>query len=162
MTTGSLGQGLSAAVGIALALKLDKRDSHVYAIIGDGESQEGQNWEAAMSAAHFHVDNLVAFTDFNKMQIDGMTDDVMKIEHLEKKWRAFGWHTQQIDGHNFAAIDAAVELAHAEKKRPSMIILNTIKGKGCCFAENEVGSHNMPVTKEQLEQAIAALQSKER
>jgi len=157
MTTGSLGQGLSAAVGIALALRWDKRSSRVYAIIGDGESQEGQIWEAAMSAAHFKLGNLMAFTDFNKMQIDGKIEHIMQIESLEAKWSAFGWHTQRINGHDFSAIEQAVTTAKKVEDKPSMIILDTIKGKGCTFAEGLVESHNMPVSEQQLKEALDAL-----
>jgi transketolase len=157
MTTGSLGQGLSAAIGIALATRLDKRGNHVYAIIGDGESQEGQVWEAAMSAAMFKVGNLIAFTDYNKMQIDGMTKDIMDIDVLESKWLSFGWHVQRINGHDMQAIEDAVTRAKTVTDRPSMIVLDTIKGKGCTCAENLVGSHNMPISAEQLEEALTAL-----
>lgn len=157
MTTGSLGQGLSAAVGIALACRLDKRDSTIYAIIGDGESQEGQIWEAAMTAPQFKLDTLIAFTDFNKMQIDGYTADIMNIEKLEDKWKSFGWYVQRIEGHSFEALDKAVQNAKHNSGSPSMIILDTIKGKGCSFAEEKLNNHNMPVSKEQLEEALAAL-----
>jgi transketolase len=158
MTTGSLGQGLSAAVGIALGMNLDKRDRHVFAIIGDGESNEGQNWEAAMCAAQYKLDNLIAFTDYNKMQIDGMTSDVMNLDSLADKWKSFGWHTQQIDGHDFVAIENAIQEAKKKKGIPSMIVLDTIKGKGCSFAEGKLSSHNMPVTPELLQEALSALQ----
>ena len=157
MTTGSLGQGLSAAVGIALALKLDKRDSRVFAIIGDGESQEGQNWEASMSAAQFKADNLIAFTDYNHMQIDGEVQDVMNLDSLVDKWSSFGWNTVKINGHDFNQIEEAIHAASLVKDKPSMIILETIKGRGCSFAEGKLGSHNMPVSKEQLEEALLAL-----
>ncbi len=157
MTTGSLGQGLSAAVGIALATRLNKTDNRVFAIIGDGESQEGQNWEAAMSAAQFKLGRLIAFTDYNKMQIDGMTEDIMDLAALENKWESFGWHAQRIDGHDFEALAEAVKRAKEETDRPSMIVLDTIKGKGCSFAENKLGSHNMPVSADDLKEALAAL-----
>ena len=157
MTTGSLGQGLSAAIGIALACRLDKHQNHVFVIIGDGESQEGQIWESAMTAPMFGLDNLIAFTDFNKMQIDGKTADIMNIEKLKAKWESFGWHTQRIDGHDFNAIDTAVQTAKTTFGTPSMIILDTIKGKGCTFAENRVGSHNMTISPEQLDEALTAL-----
>ncbi len=157
MTTGSLGQGLSAAVGIALATRLNKTDNNVFAIIGDGESQEGQNWEAAMSAAQFKLGRLIAFTDYNKMQIDGMTEDVMDLAALETKWQAFGWHAQRIDGHDFEALEEAVNKAKKVTDRPSMIVLDTIKGKGCSFAENKLGSHNMPISADDLKEALAAL-----
>lgn len=157
MSTGSLGQGLSAAVGIALAQRLDGQDNWVYACIGDGESQEGQNWEAGMTAAQFQVDRLIAFTDFNKMQIDGLTETVMNIEDLGAKWTAFGWHVQRIDGHDVAAIDRAVETAKAVKSCPHMIILDTIKGKGAAFAEGNLGNHNMVFDYETAQKAITAL-----
>ncbi len=157
MTTGSLGQGLSAAVGIALATRLDKRNNHVFVIIGDGESQEGQNWEAAMSAAQFRLGNLIAFTDYNHMQIDGTVMDVMNIESLTDKWSSFGWNAIKIDGHDFVQIQKAIDDAKLVSGKPSMIILDTIKGKGCSFAEGKVSSHNMPITKEQLEEALSVL-----
>ena len=159
MSTGSLGQGLSAAVGIALAQRLDKRDNWIYACIGDGESQEGQNWEAAMTAAHYKVDRLIAFTDFNKMQIDGYTDEVMNIERIEEKWSAFGWHTQRIDGHDLDVIDAAIEEARSVQDRPHMIILDTLKGKGAAFAEHNLGNHNMVFDYETARKAINALEA---
>lgn len=157
MSTGSLGQGLSAAIGIALAQRIDGRNNWVYACIGDGESQEGQNWEAAMTAAHFGVDRLIAFTDANKMQIDGMTEDIMGLEDLEAKWSAFNWHVQRIDGHDIAAIDEAIAVAQAFTGRPSMIILDTVKGKGAAFAENNLGNHNMVFDYETAKAAIEAL-----
>ena len=157
MSTGSLGQGLSAAVGIALAQRLDGRDNWVYACIGDGESQEGQNWEAAMTAAHFGTDRLIAFTDFNKMQIDGYTKDVMGLEKLEEKWASFNWHVQRIDGHDLEAIDTAVETAKKVTGRPHMIIMDTLKGKGAEFAEHNLGNHNMVFDYDTARQAIEAL-----
>jgi len=157
MTTGSLGQGLSAAAGIALANKLDNRDNYVYAVIGDGESQEGQVWEAAMFAPQQKLHRLIAFTDYNKMQIDGLTKEVIDIDPLEAKWLAFGWHIQRVDGHNFYMLEDAVRRAKEEICRPSMIILDTIKGKDCCFAENKLSNHNMPVTQEQYQEALKTL-----
>jgi len=157
MTTGSLGQGLSAAVGIALAMRMDGRTRRTFAIIGDGESQEGQNWEAAMCASQYGLDNLIAFTDYNKMQIDGTISDVMELEDLSARWAAFGWHVQKIDGHDFEAIEGAIESAKQTPGKPSMIILDTIKGKGCSFAEGKLSSHNMPISHEQLNEALAAL-----
>ncbi|MBN2860506.1 MAG: transketolase [Sphaerochaetaceae bacterium] len=157
MTTGSLGQGLSAAVGIALAMRMDGRKRYTFAIIGDGESQEGQNWEAAMCASQYGLDNLIAFTDYNKMQIDGTISDVMELEDLSARWAAFGWHVQKIDGHDFEAIEEAIEKAKQASGKPSMIILDTIKGKGCSFAEGKISSHNMPISQEQLDEALAAL-----
>ncbi len=157
MTTGSLGQGLSAAVGIALGNRLDGVDSTVYCIIGDGESNEGQVWEAAMAGAQFGVSNLIAFTDYNKMQIDGYVHEVMNIEDLTAKWVAFGWFVQRVDGHDFAQIDQAIERAKAETHRPSMIVLDTIKGKDIFFAEGKLSNHNMKVEYEAALEAIARL-----
>ena len=145
MTTGSLGQGLSAAVGIALGNRLDGIDRPVYCLIGDGETNEGQNWEAAMSAAQFKLNKLIAFTDFNKIQLDGFMVDVMGIEDLGAKWESFGWFVQRIDGHDVKQIDEAILRAQQEQTRPSMIILDTIKGKGVDFAENRADNHNMKI-----------------
>lgn len=156
MTTGSLGQGFSAAVGMATAIQIDEAPYYVYAIIGDGESQEGQIWEASMFAGNRKLDHLIAFTDFNRMQIDGETIDVNSIEPLDKKWEAFNWHVQSIDGHDIEAIQNAI-LEAKKTEKPSMIILNTIKGKGASFCEGSVSSHNMPVTKEMAAEAIARL-----
>lgn len=156
MTTGSLGQGLSAACGMALSLKLDQNPATVYAIIGDGESQEGQNWEAAMFASQYQLNNLIAFTDYNHLQIDGTTDEVMSLGDLKGKWTSFGWFTQEVDGHDLVAMHAAIDMAKAQNK-PSMIILNTIKGKGAAFCEGQCGSHNMPVSMETAQEAIKAL-----
>jgi transketolase len=160
MTTGSLGQGISSAVGIACGLKLDGKASRVYCIIGDGESDEGQVWEAAMFASHRGLSNLVCFTDYNKMQIDGETKDILDLEHLREKWAAFGWHVSEVDGHDMKAMDAAIELAKSRTDKPTMIVLDTVKGKGCSFCEGQVGSHNMNVSAEQVAEAIAALDAK--
>ncbi|MBU0929338.1 MAG: transketolase [Spirochaetes bacterium] len=157
MTTGSLGQGLSAACGIAMALRLDSNPATVYAIIGDGESDEGQNWEAAMFAAQKRLSSIVAFTDYNRAQIDGTTDEIIGLGGLAEKWAAFGWNALEIDGHDVGAIDAAIETAAAVGDRPTMIVLHTVKGKGCSFCEGQVGSHNMNVTKEMAAEAVAAL-----
>ena len=135
MTAGSLGQGFSCAVGVAIGSKLKKDGATIYAIVGDGESQEGQIWEAAMLGAQKKLDNLIAFTDKNNMQLDGYTDDINSLGDLKAKWRAFGWYTQEIDGHDCEAISAAIDRAKAKKGKPSMIILDTIKGKGVSFAE---------------------------
>ncbi|HAK45517.1 MAG TPA: transketolase [Spirochaeta sp.] len=161
MTTGSLGQGLSAAIGLCLSNRISKIDNRVFAIIGDGESNEGQNWEAAMTAAHYKLKKLIAFTDYNKMQIDGMTIDIMDLGDIEGKWSSFGWNVQRIDGHNIDAIVKAVkeaEVQNASNSRPSMIILDTIKGKGCSFAEGNLGNHNMVFNSEQAAEAIAVLE----
>ncbi len=157
MTAGSLGQGLSAAVGMALANRLDKNPGLIYTIIGDGESDEGQVWEAAMSAAHFRLNNLIAFTDKNKLQIDGTTSQIMDLGDLEAKWKSFGWFTQNIDGHDLEAIDEAVKIAKNEKQKPAMIILNTVKGKGVDTIENKASNHHMAFDREAADQAIAAL-----
>lgn len=157
MTTGSLGQGLSAACGIAYGNRLDGLDSYTYAIIGDGESDEGQNWEAAMFASHKNLDHLITFTDYNKMQIDGYTRDILDLGDIEGKWRSFGWRVLRVDGHNIKALDAAISLAKTTRGQPVMIIMDTIKGKGCSFAEGNLGNHNMNVSKEQMESALAVL-----
>ncbi len=158
MTTGSLGQGLSAACGIALGNRLNGIASRVFAIIGDGESDEGQNWEAAMFAAHNRLENLIAFTDCNKLQIDGSTEEIMNLGNLGAKWEAFGWFVQEVDGHDFAAMDAAVGRVKEGKGRPSMIILHTVKAKGFSLAEGQVASHNMAFSYEDAKKAIAVLE----
>ena len=157
MTTGSLGQGLSAACGLAYARKIDGNDCYVYAIIGDGESQEGQNWEAAMFASHQKLDHLIAFTDYNKMQIDGTTEQILDLGDIQGKWKSFGWHTLRIDGHDLQAIEEAVQIAKEEKGKPSMIILDTIKGKGASFCEGKVTNHNMTYDLEVANAAIKEL-----
>ena len=161
MTTGSLGQGLSAACGFALGKKLDGSRVNVFCIIGDGETNEGQNWEAAMFAAQYRLSNLIAFTDYNKMQLDGTTEEVMDLGDIEGKWKSFGWYVERCNGHDFSAMYEAISKAKAQAEtsdaKPSMIILDTIKGKGVAFCEGKVESHNMPVTWEMAEQAMAAL-----
>lgn len=158
MTTGSLGQGFSAAVGMALAVQMDHLPNTIYTIIGDGESDEGQIWEAAMFAGGRRLDHLIAFTDYNKMQIDGYTQEINPLEPLEDKWRAFGWHVQSIDGHNTDEIVSAVEQAKRAQGKPSMILLNTIKGKGASFSEGKLTSHNMKLTEEMWKAAVAELE----
>ncbi len=154
MTTGSLGQGFSCAVGIALASKLCNDGAYTYAIIGDGESQEGQIWEAGMFASQSKLSRLIAFTDFNKMQIDGNVEDINALDPLDKKWESFGWNVIVIDGHNLQQIDDAIANAKSQDK-PTMIVANTIKGKGVSFVEKlGFGNHNMPISAEQLEIAI--------
>ena len=146
MTTGSLGQGLSAAAGMALAAKKDGLTHHVFCIIGDGESNEGQNWEAAMFAPHQKLDNLVAITDYNKLQIDGTTSEILELEPLADKWKAFSWNVLEMDGHDWTAIYDTLEQAKAFKNgKPTMIIAHTIKAKGCSLVENQAGSHNIKV-----------------
>lgn len=154
MTTGSLGQGLSAATGIALAGKLDGRSYTVYCMLGDGESQEGQVWEAAMFAGNRKLSNLIAFTDCNKKQIDGYLKDINSLEPVENKWQAFGWYVQRIDGHDFSQIRQAIQKAKDNAQGPSMIVLDTVKGKGVSFAE---GVHSMAVTAENVRAAFAEL-----
>lgn len=151
MTAGSLGQGISCAVGMAKAAKIKKDNAYIYCMVGDGESQEGEVWEAAMCAAQFKLNNLIAFTDYNKLQIDGAVQEVMGIAPLDKKWDAFGWNViNVVDGHDVNEIDTAIENAKKSMDKPTMIILNTIKGKGVSFVEAAgVKNHNMPVTEEQ-------------
>ena len=161
MSTGSLGQGFAAAAGMALGAKLDKKDCFIYAIIGDGESQEGLIWETAMLAGSRRLDHFIAFTDYNKMQIDGYIGDVNDLEPLDKKWEAFGWQVQSIDGHDIGAIDFAIETARKTKGKPSMIILNTAKGKGAYFAENKLESHSMNITEEMYVKALAEIEGRE-
>ena len=161
MTAGSLGQGFSAAMGIALALRIDKIDARVYSIIGDGESDEGQVWEGAMFAASQKLSNFIAFTDYNKQQLDGFTKDIIDLGELDAKWREFGWFTQRVDGHDIAALDDAIEKAQAQNERPSMIVMDTIKGKGCFFAEGIEKNHSMAFNMEKAKEAIAALLAKE-
>lgn len=158
MSTGSLGQGFSASVGMALAAQLDQKDLYVYSIIGDGESQEGQVWEAAMLAGSRKLDHLIAFTDYNKMQIDGYIEEVNGLEPLDKKWEAFGFHVQSINGHDIGEILYAIDNAKKIKGKPSMILLNTIKGKGAYFCENQVASHNMNITEDMWQKAVALLE----
>lgn len=157
MSTGSLGQGISAAVGMALAGKLDKKDYRVYTILGDGELEEGQVWEASMSAAHYKLDNLIAFIDFNGLQIDGNTTDVMNPCPIDKKFEAFGWNVLVIDGHNYDEIIDAIEKAKKTKGQPTAIVCKTIKGKGVSFMENEASWHGTAPNKEQCEKALKEL-----
>lgn len=161
MSTGSLGQGFSAAAGMACAAKMDKKDLYIYSIIGDGESQEGQIWEAAMFAGGRRLDNLIAFTDYNKMQIDDYVENVNGLEPLGSKWEAFGWHVQSIDGHDVKEILYAIDNAKKLKGKPSMIILNTIKGNGAYFCENEVTSHNMSIDEGMWKKAVAMIETEE-
>ena len=141
MSTGSLGQGLSVANGMALAAKLDRRPSRIYCLCGDGEMEEGQNWEAAMLASHYKLDNITAFVDRNMMQIDGPTENVMSLEPLADKWRAFGWNVLEINGHDMRQILEACDKASQVKGKPSMVIAHTIKGKGVSFMEGAVAFH---------------------
>jgi transketolase len=153
-STGSLGQGLSIAIGYALASRLDGGKYRVYCLIGDGESQEGQIWEASLSASKFKLDNLVCILDYNKAQIDGYVSDVMPIEPIADKWRAFGWHVIRIDGHDFNEIITALADARATKGKPTFIIADTIKGKGVSFMEGKVDWHGTAPNPEQAALAI--------
>lgn len=159
MSTGSLGQGLSVANGMALAGRLDGRDYWVYCLMGDGEQQEGQVWEAAMSAAHYKLDHLIAFVDHNGLQIDGTNDEVMTVSPLAEKYKAFGWNVLSIDGHDFAQIDDAIAQAKACVGKPTVIVCETIKGKGVSFMENEVDWHGVAPTPEQAEAAVAEIRA---
>lgn len=157
MSTGSLGQGVSAANGMALAAKLDGKAYCVYTATGDGELEEGQVWEAAMFAAHYKLDNLTLFVDHNGLQIDGKVSDVMNPTPVKEKYASFGWHTIEIDGHDFDAIEAAVKEAEATKGKPTAIICRTVKGKGVSYMEGDAGWHGKAPNKEQYEQAVSEL-----
>lgn len=159
MSTGSLGQGISAAVGMAIAGKCDKKDYRVYAVLGDGEIAEGQVWEAAMAAAKYHLDNLCAFVDVNGLQIDGATADVMPSEPLDQKFAAFGWNVLKVDGHDYEAIAIALERAAAEKGAPTAILARTVKGKGVSFMENDAGWHGKAPNDEQYALAKADVEA---
>jgi transketolase len=160
--TGSLGQGLSVANGLALALKLNQRRHRVYALLGDGEIQEGQIWEAAMTASHYSLDNLTAILDRNRLQIDGRTREVMSVEPLAAKWQAFGWHTAQVNGHSIPDILATLKECGEIKGRPSIIIAQTTKGKGVSIFEDQVRFHGVTPTTEEYELAVKELQSMSR
>ncbi|MCG8500043.1 MAG: transketolase [Firmicutes bacterium] len=157
MTTGSLGQGFSCAVGVALGARMLKKNFWTYVCIGDGESQEGQVWEAAMLAGSQKLDKLIAFTDYNKMQIDGTIEQINGLYPLHDKWQSFGWHVQVVDGHDIKALKNAILLAQNISSKPSMIIMDTIKGKGASFCENKLSSHNMVVTEDMWRQAVKDL-----
>ncbi len=157
VSTGSLGQGLSLANGIALAGRIDGKDYYTYVVMGDGEIQEGQVWEAAMTAAHYRLDHVIAFLDYNKLQIDGANDQVMTVSPVDEKFRAFGWNVMVIDGHDLDAIHDAVVKAKANVGSPTMIVANTVKGKGVSFMENQVGWHGVAPSREQAEKALEEL-----
>jgi len=156
--SGSLGQGLSVALGMSLAARMDKKDYRVYVLLGDGEIQEGNIWEAAMAVSHYKCDNLCAILDYNGFQIDGKTKDIMNLEPLIAKWQAFGWHTIEIDGHNMKQILSAYEQAITIKGKASIIIAHTIKGKGVSFMENVLDFHGRAPTKEEAERALQELE----
>ena len=159
MTTGSLGLGISAACGMALAAKIDKKDYRTYAIIGDGESQEGQVWEACMFAAHYDLDNFCLVVDWNGLQIDGKITEVMDPTPHDKKLEAFGFHVISIDGHDFEQIEAAFAEARTVKGKPTAIIATTHKGKGVSFMEDQAGWHGNAPNDEQYEQAVAEIRA---
>lgn len=159
MSTGSLGQGFSASVGMALAAKMGQRDYRVYTLLGDGEIEEGQVWEAAMSAAKYHLDNLCAIVDVNGLQIDGPTDCVMPSAPLDDKFSAFGWHVISCDGHSFPALRRAFDQAKAQRDRPCVILAQTVKGKGVSFMEGQAGWHGKAPNKEQYQTAKAELEA---
>lgn len=158
ISAGSLGQGLSVAGGMALAGKLSQKKFRVYVLLGDGEIQEGQVWEAAMACAHYHLDNLCAFLDYNKLQIDGPVAEVMNIEPVVDKFKAFGWQTIEIDGHNMKEIIQTTNEAKNINGKPTMIVAHTIKGKGVSFMEGKVGYHGVAPTKEEEKRALLELE----
>ena len=157
MSTGSLGQGISTAVGMALAGKIDKKDYRVYSILGDGEIEEGQVWEAAMAGAHYKLDNLTAFVDYNGLQIDGNITDVMNPEPIADKFAAFGWNVISVDGHDHEQIKNAIETAKTVKGKPTMVVCHCVKGKGVSFMENNYAWHGTAPNQEQRDQAISEL-----
>ena len=159
MTTGSLGQGVSAAVGIAWGMQYQKKPNYVYTILGDGECDEGQVWEAALFAATKKLGHLIGFVDYNKKQLDGYTKDICDLGDLRQKFEDFGWHSQEVDGHDIPAIVAAIEEAKKVADKPSMIVLNTIKGKDCCFADTFY-NHFVRFPEEDYEAAIKELDAK--
>ncbi|HWQ80339.1 MAG TPA: transketolase [Anaerovoracaceae bacterium] len=158
MTTGSLGQGISTAIGVALGNKLKKKNNYTYVLLGDGECNEGQVWEGALFAPQHKLDHLIAFVDANEKQLDGYCRDICDMGDIGRKFGEFGWHVQDVDGHNIEAIIDAVEEAKKAAGKPSMIILHTEKGKGCTFTEGVFFNHHVKFMKEQADEAIAALE----
>ncbi len=156
-STGSLGQGLSIGLGMALAARLDRKDYWTYVLLGDGEIQEGQIWEAAMFAAFHKVDNLTAIVDYNKIQLDGFLKDIMDLEPLADKWRGFGWHVIELDGHDIPALQSAFAEARTVKGRPTVMIAHTVKGKGVSFMENNPKFHGIAPTPDEVEIALKEL-----
>lgn len=157
VSTGSLGQGLSIAMGMAMAAKLDKKDFRVYAILGDGELQEGQCWEAFMAAPKFALDNLTVIVDHNNGQIDGPVDQIMDVMPLLDKFRAFRWETRAIDGHDLGQIEAAIGRARETRGKPTVIVAETVKGKGVSFMENNIGWHGVAPKKDEADKAVAEI-----
>jgi len=158
MSAGSLGMGLSFAIGVALAARLDSRSYRTYVLLSDGECEEGQTWEAALSAAHFKIDNLTAMVDCNGMQLSGWTRDIMNLEPFTRKWQAFGWHTIDIDGHDFDQILSACQGAGRIKSKPTVIVARTVKGKGVSFMENNAAFHGKAPTSEEARRALKELE----
>ena len=158
MSAGALGQGLSFAIGIALAGRLNSQTYRAYVLLGDGECDEGQRWEGAMAAAHFKVDNLTAIVDNNGQQIDGWNRDVMNLDPFNKKWQAFGWHVLVVDGHDFTQLIDAFNQAKQVKVQPTVIIAHTIKGKGVSFMENNPDFHGKAPNAEEVEMALRELE----
>jgi len=158
MSAGSLGMGLSFAIGVALAARLDSKAYRTYVLLSDGECEEGQTWEAALSAAHFKLDNLTAIVDYNGIQLSGWIRDIMNLEPFTQKWQAFGWHTIDIAGHDFDQILPAYQGAEKIKGKPTVIVARTIKGKGVSFMENNVAFHGKAPTREEAERALKELE----
>ncbi len=156
-STGSLGEGLSIGMGMALAARWDKRPSRIYCVLGDGEIQEGQIWEAAMFGAFHKVDNIVAIVDYNRIQLDGFVKDIMDVEPLAAKWQGFGWHVIEVDGHDIPALQRAFAEAEQTKGKPTALIAHTVKGKGVSFMENNPKFHGVAPTKEEMEKALKEL-----
>lgn len=159
MTCGSLGQGASAAAGIALGLRMNGKSNYVYAAFGDGEINEGQVWEMALFAGHRKLSNLIGFVDYNKLQLDGPTDEICKLGDIARKFEEFGWYAQNVDGHDVAAIDEAIGRAKGQDEKPSMIVLHTVKGNGWSRSANQVGSHSRGLNEEELAEALGEMQA---
>ncbi|HEY49012.1 MAG TPA: transketolase [Dehalococcoidia bacterium] len=157
ISSGSLGQGLSFGIGVALAGRLDNQDYRTYVLLGDGECDEGQVWEAGMAAAHYKLDNIVAIVDHNKQQIDGWNYEVMNLEPLAEKWMAFGWHTIEVDGHDFSQLLTAFDEAKQIRDKPTAIIACTVKGRGVSFMENNIEFHGRAPTPDEVERALEEL-----
>ena len=162
VSSGSLGQGLSVGVGMALAHRLDRQERNIYILTSDGENQEGQIWEAAMAAAHYKLDKIIAFLDYNGLQTDGFVRDIMNIEPLEDKWRSFGWHVQRVNGHDVKQIISAIDVAKRTEDPPHMIIADTVKGKGVSYIEGKYEWHSHGINDEEYQAALTELDSAER
>ena len=158
MSSGSLGMGLSVGVGMALGKRLMKKDFYIYVILGDGEIQEGQIWEAAMAAGHYHLNELIAIIDYNNLQVNGFIDEILTIEPIKDKWEAFNWNVEEIDGHNIKEISNSLKKARNYKDKPSVIIAHTIKGKGVSFIENKIEWHSRNLTYEEMKKALKELE----